>query len=142
MDASSQYVNLSLLSIRNVIFPKLLAMLLKLRTHYPDVAVKMLHMDYTAKFRSYTFEKYCTASGISLTYSVPYEHSQNGLAEAYIKKLQMVAQPLLLHTSLPAIVCGHAILHAASLLRLRSTLLNTISSQELLTGQVPSVAHL
>ena len=142
MDASGQYANLSLLSTRNLVFPKLLAMLLKLWTHYPNVAVKTLHVDNVAQFQSHTFEDYCTAFEISLTYSMPYEHSQNGLAEAYIKKLQMVAKPLLLHTQLPATLWRHAILHAASLLRLRPTLLNSNSSQKLLIGRVPNVAHL
>ena len=46
-------------------------------------------MDNVAEFRSKTFEDFCTASGIQLMYFVPYEHNQNGLVEAHIKKLQM-----------------------------------------------------
>ena len=106
VDASGQYVDLSLLSTRNLIFPKLLAMLLKLRTHYPDVAMKALRVDNTANFRSHLFEDYCIVSGINLTYLVLYEHNQNGLAEAYIKKLQMVARPLLLHVRLRPATSG------------------------------------
>ena len=128
VDASGQYVDLLLLKTRNLVFPKLLAMLLKLRTHYPDVAVKMLCMDNVAEFQSHTFEDYYTASRISLTYLVSYEHSQNGLAKVYIKKLQMVARPLLLHARLSATMWGHTVLYAASLLRLRPTLLNSNSS--------------
>ena len=99
-------------------------------------------MDNAAEFRSKTFEDFCTATGIHLMYSVPYEYSQNGLVEAYIKKLQMVARPLLLHAKLPATLWGHAILHAAALLRLRPTLLNPITSQELLTSHTPNISHL
>ena len=51
-DAFSQYADLSLLSTCNLVFPKLLAMLLKLRTHYPDVAVKMLRVDNADEFQS------------------------------------------------------------------------------------------
>ena len=54
----------------------------------------------------------------------------------------MVARPLLLHAKLPATLWGHAILHAAALLRLRPTLLNPITSQQLLTGRTPNVSHL
>ena len=83
-------------------FSRLLAMIIKIRAHNLDVCIKMLRMDNAAEFRSKTFEDFCTASSIQLTYSVPYEHSQNGLAEAYIKKLQMVARPLFLHAKLSA----------------------------------------
>ena len=43
-------------------------------------------MDNALEFRSHVFKDYCTVSGITLTYVVPYEHSLNGLAEAFIKK--------------------------------------------------------
>ena len=133
---------MSLLSTRNLAFPKLLTMIIKIRTHHPELRIKTLRMDNAGEFKSKTFEDFCTATGIHLTYSVPYEHSQNGLAEAYIKKLQMVARPLLLHAKLPATLWGHAILHVAALLRLRPTLLNPITSQQLLTGRTPDVSHL
>ena len=68
-------------------------------------------MDNAQKFRSYAFENYCTTTWIILTYSVPYEHSQNGLAEAFIKKIQLIAMPLLLHANLPSNLWGHAVLH-------------------------------
>ena len=87
VDASGTHFEVSLLSTRNMVFPKLLAMLLKFQTHYPDCHVKTLRMDNAKEFRSQQFEDYCVASGISLTYSVPYEHSQNGLAEVLSKKI-------------------------------------------------------
>ena len=99
-------------------------------------------MDNAKEFRSHAFEDYCIASGITLTYSVPYEHSQNGMAEAFIKKIQLVARPLLLHANLPTDMWGHAVLHAASLLRLRPTLLNTQTPQEILSGRPPDVSHI
>jgi hypothetical protein len=54
-------------------------------------------MDNAKEFKSHAFEDYCIATGINLTYYVPYEHAQNELAEAFIKKIQLVARPLLLH---------------------------------------------
>ena len=87
VDASSQYADFSLLSTQNLVFSKLLAMILKLQTHYLIIVVKMLRMDNATEFRSHTFKDYCTAFNIRLTFLVLYEHSQNGLAEAYIKKL-------------------------------------------------------
>ena len=99
-------------------------------------------MDNAKEFRSHDFEDYCTATGIALTYSVPYEHAQNGLAEAFIRKIQLIARPLLLHAKMPSNLWGHAVLHAASLLKLRPTLLNTQTPQELLSGRAPDISHL
>ena len=142
IDASSHHADVSLFSTRNLVFPKLLAMLLKICTHYPNSSVKALQVDNVVEFRSKTFEDYCIATNIALTYSIPYEHSQNGLAEEYIKKLQMVAQLLLLHTHLLATFWGHALLHTATLLQLCPTLLNVNSSHELLIRRIPNVSHL
>ena len=69
--------------------------------------------------------------GITLTYVVPYEHNHNGLAEAFIKRIQLIARPLLLHANLPSNLWGHAVLHATTLLRLRPTLLNVQTPYEL-----------
>src|ERR1700738_183164 len=80
--------------------------------------------------------------GIALTYFVPYEHSQNGLAEAFVKKIQLITRPLLLHSNLPSDLWGHAVLHSAALLRLRPTLLNTQTPYELVAGRPPDVAHI
>jgi hypothetical protein len=116
-------------------------MLIKFRTHHPDFLVKTLRMDNVGEFKSQHFEDYCVAMGIELTYSVPYEHSQNGLAEAFIKKIQLISRPLLLQAGLPSHLWTHAVLHAASLLKYRPTLLNDFSPLELLLGQKPDVSH-
>lgn len=81
-------------------------------------------MDNAQEFRSHAFEDFCIAPGISLTYSVPYKHSQNGLAVAFVKKIHLVAMPLLLHAKLSSSMWDHAVLHAATLLKLRPTLLH------------------
>ena len=80
--------------------------------------------------------------GITLTYSVPYEHSQNGLAEAFIKKIQLITRPLLLHANLPSELWGHAVLHSTALLRLRATSLNTQTPYEMVARRPPDVAHI
>lgn len=116
MDASGAYSEVSLLTTRNMAFPRLVAMLLMYRTHFPDCSIKYLSMDNAKEFHSQVFEDYCTAMGVVLTCSVPYEHCQNGLAEAFIKKLQLVTRPLLLQSHLPSTVWAHAILHTTALL--------------------------
>ena len=112
-------------------FPKLLAIIFRYKNHLPEYPIKYLRMDNAQEFRSHAFEDYCTATGIALTYSVPYEHAQNRLAEAFIKKIQLIARPLLLNAKLPSNLWGHAVLHAASLLKLQPTLLNTQTPQEM-----------
>ena len=95
--ASGSHFEVSLLPTRNMVFPRLLAIILRYKNHFPENPIKYLRMDNAQEFRSHAFEDYCVANGITLTYSVPYEHAQNGLAEAYVKKIQLVARPLLLH---------------------------------------------
>lgn len=99
-------------------------------------------MDNALEFKSQAFEDFCTTRGIVLTYSTPYEHAQNGLAEAYIKKIHLVVRPMLLHGKLPPQFWKHAVLHTVTLLRLCPTLLNSQSSLEVLSGAPPSVAHI
>ena len=57
--------------------------------------------------------------GINVEHHVPHVHTQNSLAEALIKWLQLIARTLLMKIKLPVFAWGHAILHAASLVRLR-----------------------
>ena len=58
---------------------------------------------------------------INVEYPVAHTHTQNGLAESLIKFLQLIARPLLLRSKLSLSAWGHAILHAATLIRIRST---------------------
>lgn len=99
-------------------------------------------MDNVQEFRSHAFEGYCTVTGITLTYSVSYEHAQNGPAEAFVKKIQFIAKPLFFHAQLHSNIWEYAVLHAAALLRLRPTLLNTQIPYELLSGSPPNVAYI
>lgn len=122
-------------------FPKILVILIRYKNHFPDHPTKYLRMDNAREFRSHTFEDYCVAFGIELTYSTLYEHSQNGLAEAFIKKIQSITRPLMIRGKLPSTMWGHIVLHATTLLRLQPTLLNTHTSFELLSGCPPNISH-
>ena len=81
------------------------------------------------------------ATGIELTYFVPYEHSQNGLAEAFIKKIQLISRPMLIQANLPSYFWEQAVLYVATFLRYRPTLLNDFSPLELFSGQKPDISH-
>ena len=63
-----------------------------------------------------------------------YIHTQNGLAESLIKRLQLIARPLIMRTELPISVWGHVILHAASLIRIRPSAYHKYSPLQLAFG--------
>ncbi|KAM1962899.1 hypothetical protein ACFX16_023138 [Malus domestica] len=119
VDASTRWSHVCLLSTRNVAFARLLAQIIKLRAQFPDHPIKSIRLDNVGEFMSQTFDDYYMALGIDVEHPVPHVHTQNGLAEAFIKRLQLIARTLLMKMKLPVYVWGHAILHAVSLVRLR-----------------------
>ena len=67
------------------------------------------------------------AVGIQVKHPMAHVHTQNGLAESLIKRLQTIARLMLLKTKLPTSVWGHSILHATTLIRIRLTVCNSYS---------------
>jgi len=82
------------------------------------------------------------STGINIEHPVAHVHTQNGLAESFIKHLQLIARPLLMRAKLPLSIWGHAILHAASLIRIRPTSYHKYSPTQLAYGQEPNISHL
>ena len=82
------------------------------------------------------------STGIIVEHPVAHVHTQNGLAESLIKRLQLIARPLIMRTKLPISVWGHAILHAASLIRIRPSAYHKYSPLQLAFGQEPNIFHL
>ena len=80
--------------------------------------------------------------GITVEHPVAHVHTQNGLAESLIKRLQLIARPLLMKSSLPSFAWGHVILHAAALIRLRPTADHKYSPLQLVSGREPNLSHL
>ncbi|KAM1174963.1 hypothetical protein ACFX19_028018 [Malus domestica] len=116
--------------------------IIKLRAHFPNHPIKSIRLDNAGEFTSQTYDDYCLALGIDIEHPVPYVYTQNGLAEAFIKRLQLIARTLLMKTKLPVSAWGHAILHAASLVRLRPIANHQYSSIQLVFGQQPNISHL
>ncbi|KAJ9560562.1 hypothetical protein OSB04_005722 [Centaurea solstitialis] len=141
IDASSRWSHVCLLSTRNLAFSRLLAQIIKLRAHFPDNAIKTIRLDNAGEFRSQSFINYCMAIGITVEEPVAHVHTQNGLAESFIKRLQLIARPLLMRTKLPVSAWGHAILHAAALVRIRPISCNKLSPFQLALGQEPNISH-
>ena len=82
------------------------------------------------------------ATEITVKKSVAHVHNQNGLAESLIKRLQLIARPILMRTKLPISAWGHAILHASTIIRIRPTSYHKFSPLQLAFGQEPNISHL
>ncbi|KAJ0919088.1 putative RNA-directed DNA polymerase [Helianthus annuus] len=142
IDASSRWSHVSLLATRNVAFARLLAQIIQLRAHFPKNPIKTIRVDNAGEFTSQAFNDYCMSIGIKVEHPVAHVHTQNGLAESLIKRLQIIARPLLMRCKLPSSAWGHAILHAAALIRLRPTADHEYSPLQLVSGREPNLSHL
>ena len=79
---------------------------------------------------------------INIDHLVAYVHTQNGLVESLIKRLQLIARPLLMKTKLPTSTWGHAVMHATSLIRIRPTSYHEYSPSQLVLGKQLNISHL
>jgi hypothetical protein len=73
---------------------------------------------------------------------VPYVHTQNGLVESLIKRIKLIARPLLQNYNLPTSCWGSTVLHAADLIQLRLTAYHATSPLQLVRGNPPNISHL
>ena len=101
IDASTRWSHVCLLSTRNQAFARLLAQIIRLRTHFPEYLIKSIRLDNAGEFTSQAFNDYCMSIGITVEHPVAYVHTQNDLTESFIKRLQLIARPLLMRTKLP-----------------------------------------
>ena len=132
----------SLLSTRKIAFARLLTQIIRLKAQFLDYSIKTNCFNNAGEFTSKSFYDYCMAVGIQVEPQVAHLHTQNGLAESLIKRLQIIARPMLLRTKLPTSAWGHAILHAAALIRIRPTAYNSYSPQQLVTGKEPDISYI
>ena len=142
VDASCRWSHVCLLSTRNVVFARLLAQIIKLRAHFPEHNIKSIKMDNAGEFTSKSFDEYCVFLRIEIENPVPHVHTQNGLAESFIKRIQIIARTLLLRTKLGSSAWGHVVLHAAALIRIRPSALHTQFPLQLVLEYEPNISHL
>ena len=142
IDASTRWSHVCLLSSRNVAFARLLAQIIRLIAQFCDHPIKTIRLDNAGEFSSQTFLDYCMSIGIDVQHLVAHVHSHNGLAESFIKRLQLIARPLLLKSKLPLSVWEHAIIHTANLIRLRPTANHDLSPLQLAKGYQPNISYL
>ena len=101
IDASTRWSHVCLLSTHNIALSRLLAQIIKLRAQFPDYPITSIKLDNADEFTSQTFTDYCMSVGININHPVAHTQTQNGLAESLIKRLQLIAIPLLMKTKLP-----------------------------------------
>jgi hypothetical protein len=77
-----------------------------------------------------------------MQYSVLYVYTQNGLSESLIKRIKLIARPLLHNYNLPISYWGHAVLHTADLIQLRPTTYHSFSLLYLVRGNAPNISHM
>jgi transposase InsO family protein len=142
IDASTRWSNVCLLSTRNHAFAKIMSQIIKLKANFPEHRIQSIRMDNAAEFSSHTFNDYCMALGVEVQHSVPYVHTQNGLAESLIKRIKLIARPLLMNCKLLTSCWGNAVLHAVDLVQLRPTTYHDTSPMQLVHGNPTSISHL
>ena len=101
IDVSTRWSHVCLLSTRNVAFARFLAQMIKLRAQFPDYPIKTITLDNASDFTSQTLNDYCMSIGINIEHPIAHVHTQNGLAEYLIKRLQLIVRPLLMKAKLP-----------------------------------------
>jgi hypothetical protein len=126
IDASTRWSHVCLLSTCNHAFAKFMMQGIRLKTNYPEYRIKSIRMDNATEFSSWAFNDYCTAQEIKVQHSVPYVHTQNGLLESLIKRIKLIARPLL-QGCLPTSCWGYAVLHVVDIVQLHPTAYHTTS---------------
>ena len=110
IDVSTKWSHVCLVSTRNVVFARLFAQRTKLRVQFPDYPIKTIRLDNAGEFTSQTLNDYCMLIGINIEHHIVHVHTQNGLTESLIKRLQLIARSLLMKTKLSVSTWGHVIM--------------------------------
>jgi hypothetical protein len=101
IDTSTRWSHVCLLLTWNHAFAKIMAQVIRLKANFPEYRIQSMRLDNAAEFSSRAFNDYCTTEGIQVQHSVPYVHTQNGLAESLIKRIKLIVRPLLHKCNLP-----------------------------------------
>jgi hypothetical protein len=142
IDASTRWSHMCLLSTRNHAFAKIMAQVIKLKANFIEHRLQSIRLDNAIEFSPRAFNDYCMAQGIQVQLFVPYVHTQNGLAESLIKRIKLIARPLLHNCNLPISCWGHVVLHATDLIQLRQTAYHSTFPLYLVRGNTPCFFHL
>ena len=102
--ASTRWSHFYLLSTKNVAFARMLAQIIRLWAQFLNYPIKKIRLDNASEFTSQSFNDYYMSIGIDLKHPIAHTHTQDVLAESPIKRLQLIAHPLLMKTKLSIFV--------------------------------------
>jgi transposase InsO family protein len=102
IDTSKRWSRVCLVSTRNHAFAKIMSQIINLKANFPEHRINTIRMDNAAEFTYQAFNDYCMALGIQVQHLIPYVHIHNGLVESLIKRIKLIARPLLLNCKLPS----------------------------------------
>jgi hypothetical protein len=142
IDISTRWSHMCLLSTRNHAFTKIMVQVIRLKANFYKHWIQSIRLDNAAEFSSRAFNDYCMTQGIQVQHSIPYVHTQNGLAESLIKRIKLIARPLLHNCNLPISCWGHTVLHAIDIIQLWPTAYHSTSPLYLVCGNAPSISHM
>ena len=91
INVSTRWSHVCLISTCNVAFARLIAQMIGLRAQFLDYPIKTICLNNAGEFTSQTFIDYCILVWINIEHPVAHTHTQNGLAEFFIKRLQLIA---------------------------------------------------
>jgi len=98
IDASTRWSHICLLSTNNQVFAKLF---IQLKAHLLYYPIKKIFFNNIGEITSHAFHEYCISIGIEVEHLVAHVHTQNRLVESLLKRLKLVARPLLMRANLP-----------------------------------------
>jgi transposase InsO family protein len=78
-----------------------MAQVIRLNANFSGYRIQSIQLDNAAEFLSRAFNDYCMAQGIEVQHLIPYVQTQNSLAESLIKRIKLIARPLLHNCNLP-----------------------------------------
>jgi hypothetical protein len=61
-----------------------------LKENFLEHRLQSVKLDNATKFPSWAFNDYCMTQEIEVQHSVPYVHTQNGLAASLIKRIKLI----------------------------------------------------
>ena len=102
-----------------------------------------VHLDGPKEFRAASFKEHSISAGYNISYSAPYTHESNGIAERALRTLHDKARCEMLPAALPGSLWPFALRHAAYLInRSPHSALGGKTPFEAWTGQVPDLSKL
>jgi hypothetical protein len=90
IDASTKWSHVCLLSTCNIGFARLLAQIIRLRAQFSDYPIQSILIDNAGEFTFQAFYDFCMSIGINVKHPITHTHTQNGLTESFIKRLQLI----------------------------------------------------